>query len=522
MQKALVAVASALLIASALHAGEARAEARLLIDAESGKVLEGENATYPWYPASVTKLMTTYVTFKALREQRITMDTVFTYGPNAAAQEPSKMGFKVGTQVTVDNALKMMLVHSANDMAVVLAEGVSGSIEKFSAEMNASAQRLGMTQTNYVNPNGLPADEQITSARDLAILARALIREFPEYDGYWHIGAIRFGKRIMANTNRMLDAYPGTDGMKTGFICASGFNLVASATRGNKRLIAVVLGAPSSAARAGKAAQMFERGFASNPLSWLMPSLGTVDALVPIAVDPPNLREEICGKTHRRPGVDDDDDAPSASTGNDPGGQRSFLLSSLRSPTPKASELMTSGLASPPIVVHVGPARKPGSPAAAMATTEPKHKSGAAAAAKPAPGAKPPAKPTVHAAVAPARGTEPAAVAPPARPTDGTAAKPPAPAKPAVKPAAVKPAAVKPAADKPTADKPAADKPKPTATLAPKPPGVAAKPKPAATPELKPSIAAEKPKPATPKPTVAAAKPKPAAPAPSTPRTEAQ
>ena len=124
----------------------------------SGKVLEGENATYPWYPASVTKLMTTYVTLKAVRDQRITLDTVFTYGPNAAAQQPSKMGFKVGTQITVDNTLKMMLVHSANDMAVVLAEGVSGSIEKFSDEMNANAQRLGMTQTNYVNPNGLPDD----------------------------------------------------------------------------------------------------------------------------------------------------------------------------------------------------------------------------------------------------------------------------------------------------------------------------------------------------------------------------
>ena len=315
MQKSLVAFASALLIAAVLRAGEARAEARLLIDAESGKVLEGENATYPWYPASVTKLMTTYVTFKALREQRITLDTVFTYGPNAAAQQPSKMGFKVGTQVTVDNAVKMMLVHSANDMAVVLAEGVSGSIEKFSDEMNANAHRLGMTQTSYVNPNGLPADEQITSARDLAILARALIREFPEYDGYWHIGAIKFGKRIMHNTNRLLDAYPGADGMKTGFICASGYNVVASATRGDKRLIAVVLGASSSAARAGRAAQMFERGFASGPLSWLTPSYGTVDSLVPIAADPPNLREEICGKARHRPAAEDDDDTATANTG---------------------------------------------------------------------------------------------------------------------------------------------------------------------------------------------------------------
>jgi D-alanyl-D-alanine carboxypeptidase len=502
MQKIIVALASVLLIASGLHASEARAEARLLVDVDTGKVLEGENATYPWYPASVTKLMTTYVTFRAVREQRITLDTVFTYGPNAAAQEPSKMGFKVGTQVTVDNALKMMLVHSANDMAVVLAEGVSGSIEKFSSEMNANARRLGMTQTSYVNPNGLPADEQITSARDLAILARALIREFPEYDGYWHIGAIRFGKRIMSNTNRLLDAYPGADGMKTGFICASGFNIVATATRGDKRLIAVVLGAPSSAARTGRAAQMFERGFASNPLSWLTPSLGNVNALVPIATDPPNLREEICGKHHHRPGVDYDDDSATASTDD-----HSFLLSSLHSPTPKASALLTSGLASPPIDVHVGPPHKPGSPSAAMATIEPAKRKpvAAAVAGKPAPAtasAKPSAKPTVHAAVAPSQPTGPA----------GTAASP-------VKPWPSDTAVTKPAAAKPAAT----DKPKPTAALQPKPAGAAAKPKPAGTSELKPTVAADAPKPAKPKPTVAAVKPKPVVPpAPSAPRTEAQ
>jgi D-alanyl-D-alanine carboxypeptidase len=497
MQKSLVALASALLIASALHAGKARAEARLLIDAASGKVLEGENATYPWYPASVTKLMTTYVTFKAIRDQRITLDTVFTYGPNAAAQQPSKMGFKVGTQITVDNTLKMLLVHSANDMAVVLAEGVSGSIEKFSDEMNANAQRLGMTQTNYVNPNGLPDDEQVTSARDLAILARALLREFPEYDGYWQIGAIRFGKRVMRNTNKLLDAYPGADGMKTGFICASGFNVVASATRGDKRLIAVVLGAPSSAARAGRAAQMFERGFAASPLSWLMPSHGTVDALVPFNATPPNLREEICGKAHHRQ-AEDDDDTAAANSG------ASFLLSNL--PTPKGSALLTSGLASPPIDVYVGPPHKPGSPAAAMAATEPgKRKSGAA---KSATAVKPAAKPTAHAAIAVPQGTDPAAAASPSvRPWPGDGTKP----APTTKPAATA--------------KPAGDKPRSTATLQPKPepkpeskPAGAEKPKAAAT-DTKP--AADKPKP-TPKPTVAAVKPKPAASQPAPPRTEAQ
>ncbi len=171
--------------------------------------------------------------------------------------------------------MKMMMVKSANDIAVVLAEGVAGSIDNFAEEMNKNAQRLGMTQTHYVNPNGLPADGHVTSARDLGILARALLRDFPEYEYYLHLPAIKFGRRITANYNKLIGRYPGADGMKTGFICASGFNLVASATRNNKRLIAVVLGASSSSMRALRAAQLLERGFNSNRLAWLKPSLGT-------------------------------------------------------------------------------------------------------------------------------------------------------------------------------------------------------------------------------------------------------
>ena len=159
-----------------------------------------------------------------------------------------------------------------------------------------------MTESNFVNPNGLPADGQITSARDLAILARALIREFPQDSPYWHIPAIQYGRRVVRNYNPLIGRYPGADGMKTGFICASGFNLVATATRDNKQLIAVVLGAPSGAARAVKAAEMLESGFTSNPLSWLMPSLGTVDQLKPIKADPPNLKDEMCGAHRKRPG----------------------------------------------------------------------------------------------------------------------------------------------------------------------------------------------------------------------------
>src|SRR5262249_35437483 len=158
-----------------------------LVDAESGRVLHAENATQPWYPASITKIMTTYVTLRAIKEGRVTLDKLLAVSHVAAAQSPVKMGFPVGTTVTVDNALKMLMVKSANDMAVVLAEGVGGSVENFSALMNRHAARLGMTQSNFVNPNGLPADEQITSARDMAILARTVIKEFPEYDYLWHL-----------------------------------------------------------------------------------------------------------------------------------------------------------------------------------------------------------------------------------------------------------------------------------------------------------------------------------------------
>jgi D-alanyl-D-alanine carboxypeptidase len=337
-----------------------QAEALLLVEADTGKVLEAQNATYPWYPASVTKMMTAYVTLKAVKDGKLTLDTLFSVSPVAASQSPSKMGFRPGTQVTVDNALKMMLVKSANDMAVVLAEGVGGSIDGFSAMMNESAQKLGMTQTSYVNPNGLPADGQITSARDLAILARAIIRDLPEYEYFVHIPSIRFGRRVTQNFNKLIGRYPGADGFKTGFICASGYNLVASATRDGKRLIAVVLGASSGQARAVRAAQMLERGFAANPLSWLKPASGTVDSLAPIDASPPNLRDEMCSGKRHKPASDEDEDivasAAAASGGGD--GSATFLVSGLQPPVAKPSEMLAAAPApSEPISVYTGPTR---------------------------------------------------------------------------------------------------------------------------------------------------------------------
>jgi D-alanyl-D-alanine carboxypeptidase len=276
-----------------------------------------------------------------------------------------------------------------------------------------------MAQTNYVNPNGLPADEQVTSARDLAILARALIRDFPEYDYYWHIASIRLGKRIYRNTNKLIDAYAGTDGMKTGFICASGFNLVATATRGGKRLIAVVLGAKSSASRAVKAAQLFERGFGTDPLSWLVPSQGTVESLQPVDATPLDMHEEVCSNSRRRQVTDDSEEGGEAGTAPAEGTNGEMPIMSPWSL--RGVALLTSGLAAgiPPVEVYTGPVRNNAPGASPAAAPVPKKKPLAVAAkppaAKPAPAADPTSRPTPAAATHP----KPAAAASVIKPSPG-------------------------------------------------------------------------------------------------------
>jgi D-alanyl-D-alanine carboxypeptidase len=434
----------------------AHAEALLVVEADTGKVLEAQNATYPWYPASVTKLMTAYVTLKAVKDGRMSLDTLLTVSPVAASQSPSKMGFRPGTQVTVDNALKMMLVKSANDMAVVLAEGVGGSIDGFSAQMNQAAQRLGMTQTSYVNPNGLPADGQITSARDLAILARAIIRDLPEYEYFVHIPSIRFGRKVTQNFNKLIGRYPGADGFKTGFICASGYNLVASATRNGKRLIAVVLGASSGQMRAVRAAQLLERGFSNNTLSWLRPSLGTVDNLAPIDASPPNLRDDMCsGKRHKPASDEDEDTVASTATGGSGGGETgvTFFAAGLQPPMAKPSELLAAApAASEPIPVYTGPTRTGSALIAAVAADSEKETP------------KRHGKKTRIAATKPDAASEPKPTAKPSVARHATADKPVAATdKPAAKPAKPKAAAKHGDADK--------SKPAPKSTSEAKPAG---------------------------------------------------
>ena len=274
--------------ALALGAASVQATPYLVVDADSDQVLMENEATAPWYPASLTKLMTVYVALDAVRSGKLTLDTPLVMSARAARMPPSKMGFRPGTQVTLDNALKMLMVKSPNDVAVMVAEGVSGSVEAFADDMNADAQRLGMHESHFVNPNGLHNPAHVSSARDMAIVARALLREFPDHADLFSIGAIQLGKRYIPNHNGLLGRYPGADGMKTGFTCPAGFNVVASANHSGRRLIVVVLGAPTARSRNQEAADLFDRGFAGGGGS------GSPESLPSGSGPAPNMRADVC------------------------------------------------------------------------------------------------------------------------------------------------------------------------------------------------------------------------------------
>jgi len=233
----------------------------LVFEATSGKVLYAEDVDNQWYPASLTKLMTAYLAFEAVKSGRLSLKSKISCSAAAHKEPPSKIGLPIGGELTVDKALQALIVKSANDVAVMLAEAIGGNEEQFVKLMNATAKRLGMARTNFANPNGLPAPEQVTTARDLGKLARAIITEFPEYDHYWSMLHMRLGKNRLSSHNGLLKSLEGADGLKTGFTCDSGFNIIASATRDGNRLVAVVLGDSSSAERNVRAASLLEHGF---------------------------------------------------------------------------------------------------------------------------------------------------------------------------------------------------------------------------------------------------------------------
>lgn len=238
----------------------AHANPKMVVDVRTGKVISHQEAFRKWYPASLTKLMTAYIAFSAMKSGKLSPNTEVVMSKKAADQPASKMYFKPGSKLTLDSALKLLLIKSANDVAVAIAETVGGTTENFVDQMNAQAARLGMSSTHYINPNGLPGKGQYTTARDLAVLALILKREFPEYAGYFSLEGVSTGKKNYANYNMLVGRFSGADGMKTGFICASGFNQVSSASRNGRQVVTVVLGADSLAGRTDQSADLLQLG----------------------------------------------------------------------------------------------------------------------------------------------------------------------------------------------------------------------------------------------------------------------
>lgn len=234
------------------------AYASIVVDVNSGKVLQATNADSPRHPASLTKMMTLYLLFERLEAGKIKLSTDLEVSAHAAGQAPSKLALKPGQTIDVEDAIKALVTKSANDVAVMVAEAIGGSEPAFARMMTAKAHALGMAHTTYFNASGLPDDRQITTARDQAILGRALQDRFPKYYRYFSTRVFTYRGKSMRNHNHLLGRVNGVDGIKTGYIRASGFNIVTSAHRGDRRIVAVVFGGRSGKARDARVRSLIE------------------------------------------------------------------------------------------------------------------------------------------------------------------------------------------------------------------------------------------------------------------------
>jgi D-alanyl-D-alanine carboxypeptidase len=265
----------------------------LLVDRTNLQVLFAHDAGKPWHPASLTKLMTAYVVFEELAKGTVTLETPVVVSQNAFNQAPSKSGLKVGSSVSLKDALYILIVKSANDIAVALAETVGGSEENFVAKMNDVAARMGLTGSHFVNPHGLHDPAQVTTARDLAILGLYIEQNFPQYMPMFSTGIVRLGSARLESNNGLLEGLAGTTGMKTGYVCASGLNIVATVDRGGRKLMAVVLGGSSARERNERAAELVLEAVSGTrqPTGQSVLNLPNTPSEAPT-----NMRALICGE----------------------------------------------------------------------------------------------------------------------------------------------------------------------------------------------------------------------------------
>ncbi|WP_051233985.1 serine hydrolase [Halomonas halocynthiae] len=255
-----------------LLAGKAVAEgnpryAGIVIDADTHEVLYAENADARRYPASLTKMMTLYMLFEELDNQRLTLNSPLRVSATAAAKPATKLWLKAGSTLPVETAIQALVVRSANDVAAVVAESLGGTESEFAQLMTAKARDLGMHNTTFRNASGLPDSRQVTTARDMAMLSRRLMLDFPQYYHYFSLQSFTWRGKTVRGHNRLLASYPGADGLKTGFIRASGFNVATSAERDGRRMLSVVMGGYSSKSRDKHMANLLDRGFLRASLS---------------------------------------------------------------------------------------------------------------------------------------------------------------------------------------------------------------------------------------------------------------
>jgi D-alanyl-D-alanine carboxypeptidase len=240
--------------------------AAIVVDQTTGEVIHERHADDQNYPASLTKMMTLYMVFTAIKNGRLKLDTPLAVSANASTQSPSKVGLKDGDTIKVEDAILALVTKSANDVAVVVAEALAGSEERFAEAMTKRARALGMTQTTFRNASGLPDSGQVSSARDLARLAIALRRDYPTYYRYFSTASFDYNGASFINHNKLLGRYDGVDGIKTGFTQASGFNLVASAERDGRRLVAIVMGGDTAHQRDRQVMKLLDGAFGVAPM----------------------------------------------------------------------------------------------------------------------------------------------------------------------------------------------------------------------------------------------------------------
>jgi D-alanyl-D-alanine carboxypeptidase len=296
-------------------------DAELVIDAKTGKVLFSRNAAAERHPASLTKMMTLYMLFEALKKGQVTLTTPMRVSSHAAVQKPTKLGFSVGDSIPVETAIKAIVVRSANDVAVVIAEHLGGTESNFSIQMTQKARALGMKRTNFHNASGLPDPLQISTAEDLALLARHLMDDFPEYYPYFATPEFSYRGYTYQTHNNLIGRYRGTDGIKTGYTVASGFNLVTSVVRGDNHLIGVVLGGRSAQLRDNEMKKMLDNTYAqlqAAPAQAVASLPATPQYVEPATGGKPQAANMLSSLT-LKPSTPDNDDEDSAEARRDDG-----------------------------------------------------------------------------------------------------------------------------------------------------------------------------------------------------------